>query len=59
MPELPCFKRGAADAVQEILERLSPLGTGVRLDKAACAFEIDKIIREAYKSWSTVVYDHY
>lgn len=57
--DLPCFKRGVDEAILELKQRLTPLGPGVKLDKAACAYEIDKIIRDAYKSWSTVVYDRY
>ena len=57
--DLPCFKRGASEAIHELKQRLTPLGPQVRLDKANCAYEVDKIIGDAYKSWSTVVYDHY
>jgi len=57
--DLPCFKRGASEAISELKQRLTPLGPQVRLDKEKCAYEVDKIIRDAYKSWSTVVYDHY
>ena len=55
--DLPCFKRGVHEAISELCERLTPQGPNVRLDKAACTYEIDKIIRDAYKSWSTIVYD--
>lgn len=57
--DLPCFKRGVNEAINELSRRLTPLGPHVRLDKEACAVEIDRIISEAYESWSTVVYDHY
>ena len=57
--DLPCFKRGVNEAINELCQRLTPNGPNVRLDKAACTYEIDKIIRDAYKSWSTIVYDQY
>lgn len=57
--DLPCFKRGVNQAINELSQRLTPLGPNVRLEKATCTYEIDKIIRDAYKSWSTVVYDQY
>jgi len=57
--DLPCFKRGVDEAVSELKQRLAPLGPEILLDKAACSYEMDKIITDAYKSWSTVVYDHY
>ena len=57
--DLPCFKRGAAPAIEELCQRLTPLGPGVKLDKARCTYEVDKMIRDAYKSWTTMIYDQY
>lgn len=57
--DLPCFKRGADQAIAELCQRLTPLGPSHRLDKAQCAYEVDKIIGDAYRTWSTYVYDQY
>ena len=52
-------KRGAEQAIAELCQRLTPLGPNVRLDKAQCTYEVDKIIGDAYRTWSTYVYDQY
>ena len=57
--DLPCFKGGAEQAIAELCQRLTPLGPNVRLDKAQCTYEVDKIIGDAYRTWSTYVYDRY
>lgn len=57
--DLPCFKRGVSEALHELKQRLTPLGPKVKLNRAQCTYEIDKIIREAYKNWSTSIYDKY
>lgn len=57
--DLPCFKRGAQHAINELSQRLTPLGPNVRLDKTQCAYEIDKIIGDAYRTWSTLIYDQF
>lgn len=57
--DLPCFKRGVSEALHELKQRLTPLGPKVKLNKGQCTYEVDKIIREACKSWSTSIYDKY
>jgi len=55
--DLPCFKRGATEAIFELKQRLIPLGPKIKLNRAQIQYEVDKIIREACRSWTTGIYD--
>ena len=43
--DLPCFKRGVNQTINELKERIAPQGSRRRLTKQECAYEVDKLIR--------------
>ena len=55
--DLSCFKGGAKEAVNELKERLCPLGVDKKLSKADCERYIDELIAESDGNWRTQMYD--
>ena len=55
--DLSCFKGGTKEAVNELKERLCPLGVDRKLNKADCERYINQLIFESDGNWRTQMYD--
>ena len=55
--DLSCFKGGSKEAVNELKERLCPLGVETKLTKTDCERIVDALIQESDGNWRTQVYD--
>ena len=55
--DLSCFKGGTKEAVNELKERLCPLGVEKKLSKEDCERIVDDLIRESDSNWRTSMYD--
>lgn len=55
--DLSCFIGGAKEAVNELKERLCPLGVDKKLSKTDCERYIDELIAESDGNWRTQMYD--
>ena len=55
--DLTCFKGGTKVAVNELKDRLCPLGVDKKLTKNDCERYIDELIQESDGNWRTQAYD--
>ena len=55
--DLSCFKGGTKNAVDELRERLCPLGVDKKLSRAECQRIVDGLIQESNGNWRTQMYD--